>query len=251
MTPSANSNIAAAFSEDLLIVLDNEHQFKIKLKIDEKANKYTSLARKTADLSEATAIGVGTAVITNTVWYSSLGVLGKAAVAIGISSTPVGWIAAAGVVATVGVIGTKKVIKNLEKSTTHMIPKNIDESIDSVALCVSNLLLPPAVQIACSDNDFCTKEYNHIVDYFVNEFGYNKNFVIEQIAYIENNLKHIDYRALRNSIESACNSNKDLHKDQIINEIIQILQEVSQADGKSDPNENDELKKARTFLLNK
>ncbi|MFC1577616.1 TerB family tellurite resistance protein [Thermodesulfobacteriota bacterium] len=251
MTSSLNSTISDAFDEENQQILNNEHQFKIKLKIGENTHQHLSKVKKVVTIGTISSIAIGSGAITNAAWLSSLGVFGKTAFLLGIGSNPYGWIVGVGVGTALGAYGIKKLINSADNSTTHKIPKYINGDIDIVALCVSDLLFPPAVMIACTDQDFCNKERKCIVDYFVDEYGYDKNFVQNTIAFIEKNVKSVDYRELKKSIVEVCNTNKDLDKDVIINDLLKVLQEVAQADGVIHPNENTELKLANTYLKKK
>ena len=238
-------------SEELEKIIDNDLKFKQKLNIGDNAYRYLKTAKNLKNFGEVSVTGAGVAAITGAGWYLSLGALGKLAIAVGIASTPVGWIAGAGAAGMVGVIGLKKFFNKANAKAIDSIPKFLNTPLDVVALNISQIIFPPAIRMACVDNDFCSAERDVIKSYFVGEWGYNEEFVNGNIDLYSHNISTIDYRLFRETLNKICNTTKELKKDKIVKELLFLLEEVIRADGRVAPEESNEFEYVKLILQGK
>ena len=238
-------------NDELDKIIDNDLKFKQKLKIGDSAFKYLKTAKNLKNIGEASATGAGIAAITGAGWYMSMGVLGKFALAAGLATTPVGWIAGAGAAGALGVLGLKKMFGKVGEKTMDNIPKFLGTPLDAVALSVSQIIFPPAIRIACVDNDFCSAERDVIQTYFTNEWGYNNNYVNKTIDLYSQKTSAIDYRLFKDMLNKICSTTKELKKDKIINDLLSFLEDVIRADGKVTPEESNEFEYLKLILQGK
>ena len=251
---SINDKIKSSFEDleaDVKKIIADDLKFKKKLDIGDDVYKKLKTLKNLKDIGEASVTGAGVAALTGFGWYASLGVMGKFALAAGLMTTPVGWIAGAGAAGAVGLIGIKKLFRKADKKMIDKIPKFLNTPLDVVALSISQILFPPAVRMACVDGNFCTAEKETIESYFINSWGYDPYFVKKHIAKLSQHATAIDYRAFKQALENICNGSKDFKKDVIVNELISLLKEVMRADGIEQPEEKNELEYLRVILTGK
>lgn len=229
--------MAEILSEEPDAVIDNPLVFKMKLDIGEEAYRYLSSAKNLKNFFEITGVGAAASGIAAVGWLSSLGFVGKIGLAVGMVSTPVGWIAAAGAGGAALTFGVKKFFKKTEKATMDNIPKFINTPLDALAKNVAEILLPPSIMIANSDSQFSQEERVCIVEYFFNEWGYNKLFIEKEIEAITENLSLFDLEEYAKQLSKICKKSQELKYDNIRNEILTLTHEIVEADGELRPME--------------
>jgi len=222
-------------------VISEPLKFKIKLSIGEDA--YTSMRVKKAvyaiwDTLGASATGVTVAqssVVASTFFAPSgfLTAIGLGGAAV----TPVGWVVAAGVVSGFGWASVSKLVQNQSNDKVKVIPNFINTPMDVLALGLFDLLAPLAMKVAKVDENIASEEKQYISDYFINEWGYDRNFVNNGILYIEQNLEEFSIKELASTLAEFKRVNPDCNYKEMAQEIILFLRGVMTADGQIDERE--------------
>lgn len=227
-------------------------KFKAKLAIGEDA--YTSLRLKNATFELWDAVGVATTAtafakssVVAATFFAPTGFLafcgfGAAAV------TPVGWVMAAGVLAGGGWIGVTRYIKQSSNSRVTVIPNFINTPMDVLALGLFDLMAPLALKVASVDGEVDSSERNTISSYFVDQWGYDADFVNEGIAYTEKNLASFSIKELAQSLGEFKKQNKDCNCKAMSQEIVGFLREIIEADGRIDEREEMAIEKAQQIF---
>jgi len=224
---------------DVKKIIVDPLKFKNQLKIGEDAYAFLSKANNLKSFFEISSTGVAAGGLAAAGWYASLGTLGQIGLTLGMVSTPVGWIAAAGAGGAALTFGAKKLFKKSKEKTMDSIPKFINTPLDVIGINIIELLLPPAIKVALADNEFCQIEKKTIVDYFHKKWGYDCEFIKERIDYFNANANKIDIKKFKERTKELSKSSKEIKYNVIKDEIIKITQDVIESDGAV--HENEEL----------
>jgi uncharacterized protein YaaW (UPF0174 family) len=227
-------------------ILDFPLIFKCKLAIGDEAYKYLSKADNFLDCLISIVAGLGGGSIAGVAWLATLSPFAQFALLFGLTSTPVGWIAGAGALSTVLAFVLMKQGKILKKKTTIEIPKHLNTPLDLLAQAVISLIMPPILKMAIADGCLCEKEREAIMNYFVKEWGFNREFVANAIHEQESLIAGFDYKEYRQLLfATTCNDN-EIKYDVIKKELSSLLTEIMNADEEVSPEEEKELE-----MLNK
>ena len=234
---------------DVENIIEDPLKFKARLNIGEDA--YTSLkiknaARDVFDVLGASTAGVAIAqssIVASTFFaptgfWAAIGLGGAAA-------TPIGWIVAAGLLTGGAWVGIAQFIKKTSDSRVTVIPNFINTPIDVLALGLFDLLAPLSYKIADADGNIVKIEENLIRDYFLNEWGYDKDFLDEGLQYVKCNLKNFSIADLSATLSDFASKNPDCNYKYMTNEIISFLEEVMESDGIIDKREVDAIELVR------
>lgn len=234
-----------SLSNDEPRIVDDSLKFKMKLSIGDEAYAILNNAENLTDFLKAMGGGIGFTSLTTLGWYAGLGTLSKVALGFGIISSPVGWIfgaGALGIISTYALIhASKKINKKKESIFFDRIPKYLKTPLDILGLSIISAILPPAIKIAKSDSKLCTREYDVMCSYFVDGWGFNKEFIKSAIKEQELLNDNFDYDIYVKALIDATRENTDIKYDVLEKEIIFILNEIMNADGTIGQEELNEL----------
>lgn len=204
--------------------------FKRELHIGEDA--YRSLKIKKGLLKVvrfAGAAGTGGAVASSgavaTTFFPATGIM--AAVGLGAAVTPVEVIVLAAVLS--GVAWTV-IAKRFDDFGTHRvdeIPKFINAPLDLLAISIFDLLSPMVVKLASVDGDFDELERDTIVEYLVDEWGYDENFV--KIGIDMASETTLTFGEVIGNFVEFMRSNPDCNAKVVSQNVMAFLQEVAEA----------------------
>jgi len=238
--------------KDTDAVISEPLKFKAKLAIGEDA--YTSMRMKKAvsslwDTIGASATGVTVAqssVVAGTFFAPSgfLTAIGLGGAAV----TPICWVVAAGVVSGVGWASVSKLVQNQSNDKVTVIPDFINTPMDVLALGLFDLLAPLAMKVAKVDESIELEEKQYICNYFINEWGYDRNFVNNGIPYIEQNLEEFSIKELASTLAEFKRINPDCNYKEMAKEIILFLRGVMTADGEIDEREEMAIEKVEDIF---
>jgi len=215
-------------------------KFKAKLHIGEDA--YTSLRLKKSlgeiwDIIGIAGTGASiakSAYIAN-IFFQASGPL--AWIGIGASATPVGWVVASAIASAGAWYGLTRYLKKQSNDKTIVIPTFINTPLDALALMLFDLMAPLALKVAAIDGEVHDSEREYIKRYFVNDWGYDKDFIDEGLAFIENRLSDVSIKGLAKALAAYQKENRDCNFEAMAYEINIFLSHVMEADGKIDERE--------------
>jgi len=229
-----------AYFGDVESVIIHPLSFKAKLSIGEDA--YTSLRMKNKVLevwdtagAVGTAAGVAHSTAVASAFFAPSGMLSL--IGVGTAVTPIGWVIGAGVVTGGAWIGLSRYLKSASSSRVKVIPDFINTPMDVLALGLFDLIAPLAFKVANVDGSIDNSERNHIWNYFVNEWGYDQAFVSEGLSYVESNLDDFSIKELAQTLAEFKKANPDCNYDPMSKEIIKLLTNIMEVDGKIDERE--------------
>ncbi len=221
-------------------VIDEPLKFKAKLSIGEDA--YTSLRMKNVAVEvwdTLGAVGTGAAVVQSSAvastFFAPTGVL--AAIGIGTAITPIGWIIGAGILSGGAWMGMTRSIKNKSNSHVTVIPNFINTPMDILGVGLFELMAPLAVKLADVDGHIDESEMLYIHEYFIKEWGYNKEFIAEGLLVIERNIKSYSVKELAANLVEFQKHNKDCNNNEMSKDMLFFLNGIMESDGIIDERE--------------
>lgn len=223
---------------DVLQVIENEDRFKVKLGIGKDAFttlKSANLVGKLWDVGGAAGLGV-TAATSTTVAGSVFGTFWTS-VGIASAATPIGWVVGAALVSGGAYYGVSRVFRGYSESRVDEIPKFLNTPLDVLASSVLDLLGSLALKVAAIDGNIDQREKSSMVEYFVDDWGYDKDYVEHALDLIENNIEKSKLTEMTSALAEFAHSNPDCNFSAIQNEVKLLLTEIAEADGYLDERE--------------
>ena len=227
--------------EGITQVVADSLRFKRKLAIGEDA--YASLkvgrALSTAwDVGGVAATGAGVAAsstVAGTFFASSglLATIGFGAAA----STPVGWIVAAAVVTGGAYYGVSRRIGRYARSRVEVIPRFINSPIDELGAALLDMMAALSLKVANVGDVIDPTERAAMCDYFVAEWGYDRAYVVQAVALLEETAFKRPIKEMTTAIGQFVKDHPDCNAPAFKAELIGLLREIAQADGKLDERE--------------
>ena len=153
-------------------VVQDPFRFKARLRIGAEAFTVLSKAENLKDFVNLFSGSVAAAGVAGATWYGGLGTLGSIGLSIGLVSTPIGWLAAAGVAGGAAVFGLNRLIKKAKKGAVDEVPKYVNTPLDVLATNMVNLMLPPMVYISGADGTYDEREREIVIRHFVEGWGF-------------------------------------------------------------------------------
>jgi len=237
--------------EDIESIVSEPLKFKAKLAIGEDAYKSLRLKNMAFTVWDTLgAVGTATTVARSTFVASSLfapsGFL--TFFGVGTAVTPLGWVIAAGVLTGGAWLGVTHYLKSATSSRVTVIPEFINTPLDVLALALFDLLTPLALKVSNVDGDIDESERNLINNYFVKEWGYDKKFVTEGIAFTESNLSGFTIKELAKTLAEFKKENPDCNYNSMSKEILTFLQNIIESDGRIDEREEMAIDRVRSVF---
>ena len=232
-------------------IVNDPLRFKARLAIGEDA--YTSLRVKNAAVDAWDAVGAGvtaagvakTSAVAAT-FFAPTGFL--AAIGIGTAVTPIGWVAVAGILTGTAWLGITRYMKNTTSSRVTVIPNFINTPLDVLALGLFDLLTPLALKVAAYDGNIDQSVKDQIRSYFVDEWGYDRNFVNEGMNFTESHLSEFTVKEIAQTLADFKMQNPDCNYEAMSRGILGFLHNVMEADGRIDEREELAIEKVRSIF---
>lgn len=248
---SINEELSDLFA-DIQAVIDDDFKFKKKLAIGDEHFKYMSNAKNLADFGESLLGGIAIGGVTSAAWYTGLGFGGKALLTVGLISQPIGWVVGAAALGAAGIFGFKKIkdnyIKKAEDELVTKVPKFLNTPLDLLGLSIATLMLPVSVKMAHADGHFCHIERSQILKYFVDEWGYNPEFIEKLIQAQETKMAGFSYKNYAKTLKSVCGKTSEFKTDQMTEEILDFQRQIILMDGEIHSDEEKELATLKLYL---
>lgn len=244
-------NEKSGWFDGIEIVVKDPLRFKAKLAIGEDAYTTLRIKKMAIDVWDAagvaaTAIGVAKSTAVASTFFAPSGFL--AAIGIGTAVTPVGWVIAAGVVTGGAWLGITRHLKKMPNSRVTVIPNFINTPIDVLALGLFDLIVPLALKCADVDGKIDDAERNLINSYFVDEWGYDQQFVNAGMRFTESNLSVFSIKNVALTLAKFGKENPDCNYKLMCDEILTFMQDIIEADGYIDEREELAIERIRSIF---
>ena len=237
MTDSIGEFFASA---DKAALVHDPFKFKAKLKIGSKAFGFLSKAENLKEALNVAGSGALGAAAVGASWYSGLGTLGTLGMSLGLVSTPVGWIAAAGLGGGAAMYGLNRLIKDQRKDSIEEVPKYINTPLDILAANIMEVLLPPLIHVANSDGHFHHLEREKIISHFSDDWGLSRDQVATKCHEFNEQESDFDLASWSESMR-ALGESADIDFDALRKDLVETLAELASADGQLDASEEQAL----------
>lgn len=234
-------------------VIADPLRFKARLEIGDKA--YQTLTLRNAafelwDIAGASAAGAGVAgsatvasTFFGTTATSILGFFGIAA-----AVTPIGWIIAASVVSGGAYYGIIRLMKGLDDERVEVIPKFINTPLDVLAVGLFDLLAPLTLKVAAADGNITDEELEVIRSYFVDDWGYDEQFVDAALDVFRVKLDELTLQQLTEALRKFTLESKDCNHKKVRDKVVSLLREIASADGQFHEMEELAIQHVEDFL---
>lgn len=212
-------------------VVSDELKFKAKLAIGENAYaelRTANAVRKYWDLFGALGGGAGLA---------KAGFLGLA-----MASSPLGWIVAA-TVSGGAWFAVMRTLSGATEDRVMVIPKFINTPLDVLGSTLFGLMMPLALKLAVADGEVSDKERLCIRNYFVDQWGFDAQFVEASMVLIEPKLDQFKIAELATELVAYKKSNPDCNYAVMSRDLVAFLKDVMASDGVIDEREELVLKR--------
>ncbi|MDG1816387.1 MAG: hypothetical protein P8H22_09835 [Glaciecola sp.] len=206
------------FANEPQKVIADPIKFKNKLEIGANAYKYLSKVENIAPLLQGGALG---SAVASAHFAGSAGVLG----ALGLASTPVGWIALSGVVGAGIIYSGNYLLKNLKRQAVVEIPKYLNTPLDLIASSVIGFIAPIALKLANTDGEISGEERIFLVRYFENEWGFDPVYVEYNIEGFIDKLEQVDFDRISGTIDELV-ATGDVNKSAIIKHVTDVCEQI-------------------------
>ncbi|MEO5367441.1 MAG: TerB family tellurite resistance protein [Magnetococcus sp. WYHC-3] len=228
------------------VVADSE-KFRLRLGIGSEAFVFLTKAENLKDyLGILTGGGVaaGGAMLG---WMATLGVMGRLGLALGVVSTPMGWIALAGASGAAAVYGFRKIRDMARKSAVTELPNFINTPLDALGGSLMAIMGPIAMKLAHADGTCVEEERQVMHRFFVGHWGFDETYVHATLADIESRLEWYGFQTLAENLRQL-QGTRDLDYDKVADDILRLAEGVCHADGVLHAGEKKELEALRAAL---
>ena len=219
-------------------VVADSLRFKRKLSIGGNAYKSIRLGKSLQQIWDVGGVAAtgGTFAASSAVastFFTTAGFFGIGATAI----TPIGWIIAAAVGSGSAYYGVTRLFRRFGQDRVESIPKFINTPIDLLGASLMDLLGALAIKVAAIDGNVDKSEIGCIQAYFVTEWGYDPLYTEKAIAVLAENSEQSRIADMTEAFASFLHSNPDCNFDAIEKELLTLLAQIAEADGKLDERE--------------
>lgn len=226
---------------DVERVVADSLRFKRKLAIGEDAYASMRVGKGLGQLWDVGGIAVtggqiaASATVARTFFASGglLSTIGLGAAAV----TPAIWVVGTALVTAGAYYGVTRLFKTYSGSRVEVIPKFINTPIDLLGASLMDFLGALSLKIAHMDGQVTSSERQVIQDYFIEEWGFDRNYSESALVVIEENSSKASIADITTAFASFARANPDCNFEAMRREVLSFLREVSVADGAIDERE--------------
>lgn len=234
---------------DIERVVSDTLRFKRKLAIGGDA--YASMRigktlQEIWDVGGVAATGGGVAASTTVAgtffgsWLTGIG--------LATAATPIGWVIGAAVASGGAYYGVTRLFKGYGQARVETIPKFINTPIDLLGASLMDLVGAFALKVAAIDGDVDPSEATVIKEYFVDEWGYDRVYTEKAFSILEENSDQTRITEMTKTFAEFAKSNPDCNFQEIRNELVSLITQVAEADGRMDEREELAIDKVTQLL---
>ena len=215
-------------------------RFKQHLKIGEeafallRAKKQLYMAWETAGAA-ATGAGLASSSIVAGSFFAPTGL--AAFLGLATAATPVGWIVAAAFVAGGGYYGVSRWFSGKTDHFVDTIPKYITTPIDLLGATLFDMMGKLALRVAAIDGRIDPAERALVVDHFVDDWGFDKDYVSRRFDALASGTEETRAKALARDLAQFLTVNPDCNAPAIQADLVKFLRELMTSDGVTDERE--------------
>lgn len=222
----------AATLDGLTRVVADPMRFKAKLAIGEDAYASLKATRTLGELWQVTGVAAagGVAASSTTVasaffgsWITGLG--------LATAVTPVGWVVGAATAAGAAGWGVIHLLRRYEGSRVQKVPRFITTPLDLLGASLFDMIGALALMVAREAGQIDDTERSAIKDYFVQEWGFDPDYVARALPLIEAGLDAASIEGIARALADFKRENPDCNYDAMTTEVVTFLTEIAEADG--------------------
>lgn len=223
-------------------VVADSLRFKRKLAIGEDAYTSLKVGRALSTIWDvggvaATGAGVASSSAVASTFFASSGILARIGIGAAVTTTPIGWVIAAAVVSGGVYYGVTRAIGRYAKSRVEVIPRFINSPIDQLGAALLDMMGTLALKVANIDGVIDPTERAAMRDYFIMEWGFDPAYTERALALLEENALSHPLKQTTSAIGRFVKDHPDCNAQAFYAELIALLREIAEADGKLDERE--------------
>lgn len=223
-------------------VVADTNKFKLRLGIGEDAYNTLKLAKGLQTIWDVKgAAGAGAAAAASplvaTTFFGGGGGLLSALGLGAAAATPVGWVMAAAVASGGAYYGVMSLAGKYTDSRVEKIPKFINTPIDLLGATLFDLIGGLGLKVAQISNDIDDTERDALVEYFIDVWGMDEEYLRKSLPIIE---QQVSERRLKEMVKALAEfqlDNPDCNPTAMKKHILELLNEIVEADGEIDERE--------------
>jgi uncharacterized tellurite resistance protein B-like protein len=222
--------------QDVDCVVADPLRFKARLEIGEKAYQSLTLRNMAFEAWDVAGMAVTGAQVAKSAsiaaaFFSTTtgGVFGFFATVTAV--TPIGWIIAASVVSGGAYFGVIRLMKGLDGDRVEIVPKFINTPLDVLAVGLFDLIAPLTLKVAAADGKITKEEMDVIRSYFIEDWGYDEQFVTAALLIFMDKLDELTLQKLTEGLRKFTLESKDCNHKKVRERVIVLLREIAMADG--------------------
>ena len=222
-------------------VVSDGNKFKIRLGIGEDAYQTLKLAKGLQTIWDVKgAAGAGAAAAASpmvaTTFFGGGGLLSTLGIGAA-AATPVGWVIAAAVASGGAYYGVMSLAGRYTSSRVETIPKFINSPIDLLGATLFDMIGGLGLKVAILSNDIEDAEREALVDYFVEVWGLDEEYIRKSIPIIEEQVRERNLKDMVKALAEFQIDNPDCNPAAMKKDILELLSEIALADGEIDERE--------------
>jgi len=222
-------------------VVRDGNKFKIRLGIGEDAYQTLKLAKGLQtiwDVKGAAGAGAAAAAspVVATTFFGGGGILSTLGIGAA-AATPVGWVIAAAVASGGAYYGVMSLAGRYTSSRVETIPKFINSPIDLLGATLFDMIGGLGLKVAILSNDIEDAEREALVDYFVEVWGLDEDYIRKSIPIIEEQVRERNLKDMVKALAEFQIDNPDCNPAAMKKDILELLSEIAFADGEIDERE--------------
>jgi len=152
-------------------------------------------------------------------------------------ATPVGWVVAAAVASGGAYYGVMSLAGKYTSSRVEKIPKFLNTPIDLLGATLFDLIGGLALKVAILSNDIDEVERDSLVDYFVEVWGIDKEYIRQSLPILEDQVRGRNLKEMVKALVEFQLDNPDCNPEAMKKDILELLNEIVIADGEIDERE--------------
>ena len=153
------------------------------------------------------------------------------------ATTPVGWVVAAAVASGGAYYGVMSLAGKYTSSRVEKIPKFLNTPIDLLGATLFDLIGGLALKVAILSNDIDEVERGSLVDYFVEVWGIDKEYIRQSLPILEDQVRGRNLKEMVKALVEFQLDNPDCNPEAMKKDILELLNEIVMADGEIDERE--------------
>lgn len=223
-------------------VVSDGNKFKIRLGIGEDAYQTLKLAKGLQtiwDVKGAAGAGAAAAaspMVATTFFGGGGGLLSSLGIGAA-AATPVGWVIAAAVASGGAYYGVMSLAGRYTSNRVETIPKFINSPIDLLGATLFDMIGGLGLKVAILSNDIEDAEREALVDYFVEVWGLDEEYIRNSIPIIEEQVRERNLKDMVKTLAEFQIDNPDCNPSAMKKDILELLTEIALADGEIDERE--------------